>query len=46
MYLCADRGRFLFEARPDLFGDYCGDVEMELWSLYYSERAAERKKHG
>ena len=37
--LCADRGRFLFEARPDLFPEgYLTKCEMAIWSEYYRER--------
>lgn len=37
--LCAERGRFLFEARPDLFPEgYLTDTEMAIWGEYYNER--------
>ena len=42
--LAEQRGRFLFEVRPDAFP--CGrltDLEEQVWSLYYDERRRERK---
>ena len=40
--LCNKSGRFLFEARPDLFPQgYLTDLEMEMWGEYY-----EGLKHG
>jgi len=43
--LCAERGRFLFEARPDLFPEgYLTTVEEIIWSLYYKERNNALKK--
>lgn len=45
--LCAERGRFLFEARPDLFpAGYVTDVEMEVWNFYYRERNEAAKQNG
>jgi hypothetical protein len=39
MALCAERGRFLFEARPDLFPEgYLTTTELMLWSDFYRER--------
>ena len=39
MNLCASRGRFLFEVRPDLFPQgFLTDAEMYLWGLYYLEK--------
>jgi hypothetical protein len=36
--LCAQGGRFLFEARPDVFPEgYLTDCELELWGFYYQE---------
>jgi len=46
--MCGEWGRFLFEARPDIFpeGRVTG-VEMHLWSFYYEERNREmRKRNG
>lgn len=35
MILCHRSGRFLFEARPDLFPEgMLGQVEIELWSKF------------
>lgn len=38
------RGRFLFEIRPDLFpcGFLC-DAELELWGRFFEERASSRR---
>jgi hypothetical protein len=45
--LCAERGRFLFEARPDLFPEgYVTDVEMQVWNFYYQERNEMAKRNG
>ena len=42
--LCDIRGRFLFEALPDLFpAGRLTDVEVGLWGLYYEQKHAERK---
>jgi hypothetical protein len=38
--LCEQRGRFLFECRPDLFPPYLTDVERALWGQYYADKAA------
>ena len=39
MALCSERGRFLFEVRPDLFpGGMLGHTETELWARWYQER--------
>lgn len=44
LMLCDMRGRFLFEARPDLFPQGRLTVEeMALWSMYYEEKHRERK---
>lgn len=38
MNLCHSRGRFLFEARPDLFpAELLTDTELELWSIFYRQ---------
>lgn len=43
--LCAEMGRFLFEARPDLFPEgYLTDIEMGLWGEYYRERNESSKR--
>ena len=43
--LCAVRGRFLFEARPDIFPEgYLTGCEIELWALYHGE-LNEKSKH-
>jgi hypothetical protein len=42
--LCAERGRFLFEARPDIFPEgYLTSTELSIWGLYYKEREDSRK---
>lgn len=39
MALCAERGRFLFEVRPDVFTTgQLSDLELELWAKWYAER--------
>lgn len=44
MMLCEQRGRFLFEVRPDLFpAGRLTDVECALWGTYYEER---KSHHG
>jgi hypothetical protein len=45
--LCAERGRFLFEARPDLFPEGClTNVEMQIWDFYYRERNEQARRNG
>lgn len=41
MALADSRGRYLYEVRPDLlpYGRLT-DLELELWDLFYQERAA------
>lgn len=37
--LADQRGRFLFEIRPDLFPEqYLTPTETELWGLYYGDK--------
>ena len=37
--LCGDKGRFLYEACPDIFPQgYLTDTELHLWGLYYVRR--------
>lgn len=44
MLLCEQRGRFLFEVRPDLFPEgRLTDVESALWGIYYEDR---KSRHG
>lgn len=38
------RGKLLFEMRPDIFGNFVSITELELWGLFYEERAARRGK--
>ena len=46
MALCSERGRFLFEVRPDLFPEgRLGHAETELWGLWYEERERMRAAH-
>jgi len=42
--LCHARGRFLYEARPDLFPNRLTRTELELWGLFYEERERLKKK--
>lgn len=45
--LCAERGRFLFEARPDLFPEgFLTQTEEAIWGMYYAERAERQKQQG
>lgn len=45
MALCAERGRFLFEARPDVFtGGMLGDLELAIWGRWYEEKAQRRRQ--
>jgi hypothetical protein len=44
MALCSERGRFLFEVRPDIFGDRLGDTETALWARWYEEREQRSKR--
>lgn len=35
--LCGEMGRFLYEARPDLFPEgYLTSTELAVWTEYYS----------
>lgn len=44
--LCAERNRFLFEARPDLFPEgYLTETEMVIWGIYYRERNESQKRN-
>lgn len=39
MALAKERGRFLYEVRPDLFPEgFLTDTETELWVLFYEEQ--------
>ena len=38
MALAKLHNRMLFELRPDLFGDFLGETEMELWELFYEDQ--------
>jgi hypothetical protein len=43
--LCDMRGRFLFEALPDLFpGGILGAVECDLWGRYYRDKHERNEK--
>ena len=43
--LCAERGRFLFEARPDVFPEgYLTETEIGVWGMYYAEREERQKQ--
>lgn len=46
MALCAERGRFLFEVRPDVFAQgRLTDLETQLWGKWYQERETRQKQH-
>jgi hypothetical protein len=46
MALCSERGRFLFEVRPDVFPEgRLGGVETELWARWYEERERRNVSH-
>jgi hypothetical protein len=46
MSLCSERGRFLYEVRPDIFpAGRLADAELQLWGMWYAERDRERKRH-
>jgi hypothetical protein len=39
MALCAERGRFLYEVRPDVFAEgRLTDTEIAMWAKWYAER--------
>jgi hypothetical protein len=43
--LCAERGRFLFEVRPDVFAEgFLCETETALWARWYEEREQRQKK--
>jgi hypothetical protein len=42
--LCHTRGKFLFEARPDLFPDFLTTTELELWGLFYEDLKKGQRK--
>ena len=45
--LCAERGRFLYEARPDLFPEArLAEVEMAVWGMFYAEKSARDRERG
>lgn len=45
LYLAAERGRFLYEIRPDLFPEgFLTDLEVALWGRFYEYREQQRKK--
>lgn len=45
MILCDVRGKFLYEARPDLFPEgFLSESEIELWDLYYEYKASLHKR--
>ena len=45
MALCSERGRFLFEVRPDVFpAGYLTELETALWGIWYEEREARLKQ--
>lgn len=46
MTLAAERGRFLYEIRPDVCPEgYLADLELSLWGLFYEERDRQRRRH-
>ena len=45
MALCSERGRFLFEVRPDIFPEgHLTHGETTLWALWYEERSRRQTK--
>ena len=43
--LCEMRGRFLYEARPDLFPEgYLTDDEIGLWARHYEDQQRRQKQ--
>jgi hypothetical protein len=45
MALCSERGRFLFEVRPDVFPEgHLTQSETALWALWYEERSRRQTK--
>jgi len=43
--LCYQKGRFLFEVRPDIFPEgYLTFTELDLWGRYYDDLNRKRKK--
>lgn len=47
MALAEQRGRFLYEVRPDLFPEgFLTPLEEVLWSMFYAEREARKKPAG
>ena len=45
MSLCSERGRFLFEVRPDVFpAGYLTELETALWGIWYEERNERQKQ--
>jgi hypothetical protein len=43
--LCAERGKFLFEARPDIFPEgYLTETEIAIWGEYYRERNESQRR--
>ena len=43
LMLADQKGRFLYECRPDLFPvGYLTPVECELWGLYYEDKSKKR----
>jgi len=45
--LCADRGRFIYEVRPDIFPEgYLTDAEISVWHEYYREQNEAAKQNG
>lgn len=45
MALCSERGRFLFEVRPDLFPQgMLTDMETALWARWYAERETRQQQ--
>lgn len=47
MALCSERGRFLFEVRPDLFpAGYLTPLETALWAQWYEDQRLRNAKPG
>ena len=43
--LCAERGKFLFEARPEIFPEgYLTETEIAVWGEFYRERNESQRR--
>lgn len=45
MALCSERGRFLFEVRPDVFPEgFLTTTETSLWAKWYEDQRMRNKQ--